>query len=98
MTHLTFEEISDAAETGAPPAHVSECAQCRAAMERVQRLLAETRSLPRELVPPDDVWARVRAGVAAERPRARGAAHWWHNGWMASAAALVLMLGTATIV
>ena len=58
-------------------------------------------ALPREIAPPDDVWNVVRSRVAADAAAARGAprgyARWWHNGWLATAAAILLVVGTATL-
>jgi anti-sigma-K factor RskA len=116
MTHLTFEEISELADSGqlrsesvdssssaAKERHLADCESCRAALSRVRELVAAAHALPREVAPPLDVWDAVRTRVTVEA-RARGshashtsrAARWWHNGWLATAAAIVLVLGTAT--
>ena len=66
--------------------------------EQINALLAAARALPRELEPPPEVWDAVRTRIASDA-RARGRSprsRWWHNGWLATAAALVLVLGTAT--
>ena len=101
MTHLTFEEISELAESGAPSVHMDECASCRASLQRVRSLLAAARALPRDVVPPPEVWNAVRDSVARDA-RSRGArsggGRWWHNGWLATAAAILLVAGTATSV
>jgi hypothetical protein len=94
MTHLTFEQISDLAESSSASPHVDECATCRATLARVRRLLADARALPRDVAPPPEVWSAVRASVS--RDSGRRATHWWHNGWLATAAAMVLVVGTAT--
>ena len=106
MTHLTFEEISELAESREPrdesrEHHLAQCESCRATLSRVRQLLAAAHALPRDVAPPDAVWDVVRSRVAADaRTRAPRAtvARWWHNGWLATAAAIVLVLGTATFV
>jgi hypothetical protein len=109
MTHLTFEQASELAEAraaassradddGVHAPHLAECESCRALVERVGGLLAAARALPRDVAPPADVWdavlARVRAqaGAKAARP-----ARWWHNGWLATAAAILLVVGTMAV-
>lgn len=90
MSHLTFEQISELAETRAPRAdsreHLESCAECRATLERVRRLLDAAQSLPRDVAPPPEVWgalqARVKAAPLRAAPRSRS------MGWLAAAAAL----------
>ena len=97
MTHLTFEEISELAENGTDQAgdtHVAECAQCRATLGRVRGLLASTRALPREMEPPPEVWAALRDRMSQNRAATK---RWWHNGWLAAAAGIVLVIGTAIV-
>ena len=102
--HLTFDEISDLAERegGDVPAHVRECAPCRDEIARVRVLLASAHALPRNEMPPAEVWQGVRARMRAtprpakSSPSPLASRRWWHNGWLASAAALVLIAGTAT--
>lgn len=99
MTHLTFEEISDLAERGASSPHLSECGACRASYTRVRDVLAATRALPRDIAPPPEVWNDLRARLLADAAlRGSYRSRWWHNGWLASAAALILMIGTALFV
>jgi hypothetical protein len=105
MTHLTFERISELAESDSASReslaesreslHIAECADCRAMLLRVRELVGAARALPRDIAPPVDVWMALRARVAAESMRSRR--RWWHNGWLASAAAIVLVVGTAVI-
>ena len=106
MTHLTFEEISELADNPLAESratiHLADCSACRATLERVRALTAAAHALPREIAPPDDVWNDVRARVADDAARARrGApgisARWWHNGWLATAAAILLVVGTASL-
>lgn len=108
MTHLTFEQISELAEStrsseagtrestaDAESRHLSECAECRDMVRRVRELVAAAQALPRDIAPPAAVWTSLRARVAAESLHARR--RWWHNGWLASAAAIMLVVGTAVI-
>ncbi len=99
MTHLTFEQLSELAESRVPHAgsrdHLATCAECRATLERVQRLIVAAHALPRDVAPPPAIWsgfqARVKAGNA--HPRSRS----WTLGWLAAAAAIVFLVGTAVL-
>jgi hypothetical protein len=96
MTHLTFDDISELAEKGgADHAHLVECAQCRETLRRVQALLDATHALPRGIDPPPEVWAALRERLA--RTPTRAGQRWWHNGWLATAAGVVLVSGTAIV-
>ena len=95
--HLTFDEISELAESGADDRHLSECAACRETFVKVRGLLSAARALPRDIAPPPEVWSAVHSRIAHDaRTRAMRVSRWWHNGWLATAAAIVLVLGTAT--
>lgn len=94
MTHLTFEEISELAESGAEHPHIAECAGCRATSLRVRQLLDAAQALPREVSPPPEVWAALRTRVARSPSATR---RWWHNGWLVTAAGIVLVIGTFAI-
>ena len=99
MTHLTFEQISELAESRVPHAesreHLSACAECRATLERVQRLIDAAHALPRDIAPPPEIWSqlqtRVKAGNTAPRTRS------WNRGWLAAAAAVVVLVGSAIV-
>jgi hypothetical protein len=101
MNHLTFEQISDIAESRTPRAdgreHLEACAECRATLARVQRLLDAARALPREVAPPPEVWdalqARVRTTPRAQSPRFRS----WNVGWFVAAATIVFIVGAALL-
>jgi hypothetical protein len=98
MTHLTFDRISELAEQsadGAGDAHVAGCAECRETLRRVRVLLEATRALPREIEPPPEAWSSLRTRVVLSRTSV--AERWWHNGWLAAAAGIVLVVGTALI-
>ena len=77
--HLTEEQLHGAAdgtlageEARTARRHLDACAECRADVERIGTLLADTGSLPRSIEPPDDLWpairARVRRSTASARP------------------------------
>lgn len=102
MTHLTFEEISELAESREQKAesrealHLSECAECRETLRKVRELVSAAHALPRDVAPPPEVWTALRERVARE-PGLRHARRWWHNGWLATAAAILLVVGTAIL-
>ena len=101
MTHLTFEQISELAESRVPHAdsreHLATCAECRATLERVQRLIDAAHALPRDVAPPPEVWgalqARVKSAPRHASPRSRS----WNLGWLAAAAAVVFFVGAALL-
>jgi hypothetical protein len=96
MTHLTFDDISELAERGDPAdAHLAECEQCRETWRRVRALLDSTHALPREIEPPPEAWTALRERLP--RTPARAGGRWWHNGWLATAAGIVLVIGTAIV-
>jgi hypothetical protein len=96
MTHLTFEQISDVAESRTPRAesrdHLASCAECRSTLERVQRLIESAQALPRDVAPPPELQARVKA-----TPR-RAPSRSWNLGWLAAAAAVVFFVGAALLI
>lgn len=98
MSHLTFEQISELAETRTLRAesreHLAACAECRATLDRVQRLLESAQALPRDVAPPADVWAALQARVRS-RPRRPSGLH-GSLGWLA-AAAVVFFVGGALL-
>jgi predicted anti-sigma-YlaC factor YlaD len=99
MTHLDFDRISEFAESGEPNAasrearHLAECAECRDTLRRVHELLLVARALPRDVAPPPEVWVGLRDRVARRKP----ARAWSVGRWVAAAAAVVLLAGTAVI-
>lgn len=101
MNHLTFEQISEIAESRTPRAdgreHLDACAECRATMERVQRLLDSARSLPRGIAPPPEVWGALQARVKANPRKPAAPARSWNLGWLAAAAAVVFFVGAALL-
>jgi hypothetical protein len=101
MNHLTFEQISEIAESRTPRAdgreHLDACAECRATLERVQRLLDSARSLPREVAPPPEVWGALQARVKSAPRQAPVRSRMWSVGWFAAAAAIVFIVGAALL-
>ena len=101
MSHLTFEQISEVAEARTPRAdsreHLESCAECRATLERVQRLLDAAHALPREIAPPPEVWAALQARVKSAPRAAATRSRSWNLGWLAAAAAVVFFVGAALL-
>jgi hypothetical protein len=99
MSHLTFEQISELAETRTPRAesreHLDACAECRGTLERVQRLLDAAHALPREVAPPPEVWSALQSRVKSAPPSRRTRS--WNLGWLAAAAAVVFFVGAALL-
>jgi hypothetical protein len=99
MSHLTFEQISELAETRVPRAesrqHLDACAECRATLERVQRLLDAAHALPREVAPPSEVWTAMQTRVRAIPKRV--ASRRGKVGWLAAAATIVFVVGAALL-
>jgi hypothetical protein len=75
--------------------HVAECPDCRGDLDRIRGLVAHAAVLPREVAPPPEVWTSIRGRVTGHESRVTS--RWWHNGWLAAAAGLVLVAGTATM-
>ena len=101
MKHLTFEEISELADVREPRAesreqHLAECAECRETLRRVRDLVGAAHRLPRDIAPPAEVWASLRTRVAGGPPRA--AMRRWRFGWLATAAAIIIVAGIALLV
>ncbi|MEX2180230.1 MAG: anti-sigma factor, partial [Gemmatimonadaceae bacterium] len=102
--HLDLETLSahadgelNAVVAARAKRHLDACAACRAQLEGVRHLVAAAHDLPRSAAPPPEVWTEIRARIARERAGTSAGtrtAHWWHNGWLAAAAALVLVAGT----
>lgn len=105
MTHLTFDRLSELAELdtdggriGADDeaGHLASCAECRSTVTRVRSLLTAARALPKDVVPPPEVWARLQARVGVHHPR-RGRSWNWGR-WIAAAATVVFMVGAALLI
>ena len=109
-THLTEDELHDAAdgtdrpaETGRVARHLMHCARCRAEVERIRELLALAASLPRSIEPPADLWpdirSRIRAsGDAAQSPK-MSSPRWGsfarNPRWLAAAAILLVVASSS---
>lgn len=60
--------------------------------DRLGELLRVARTLPREVTPPAEVWGGIEARIARRRAPRR-----W-VGWIAAAAAIVMLAGTAVLI
>ena len=91
MTHLTFDEISQLAESRDTRAegHLAECAECRETLGKVRALIAAAQALPRDIAPPPEVWTALKSRVAPTP--ARRASRWVRGGWMFAAAAIIVL-------
>jgi hypothetical protein len=105
MTHLTFEQISDLADSREPRTesrellHLSECAECSETLRKVRGLVDAAHALPRDIAPPPEVWAALRTRVGSgSAPVGRARTTWAQRSWMAAAAAIILMVGAAVFV
>jgi hypothetical protein len=82
MKHLTEEEITLAYYEEPDPAlraHLHDCPECRAAFDRLKRLLDDLRDLPVPERGPaygGEVWTRLLLRLPAARPR-RSWLRWW---------------------
>lgn len=101
--HLELEALSayadgdlNAVATTRVERHVAECESCRRALDRMRAMVAAAGALPREIAAPPEAWAEIQARLARATTSARPA-RWWHNGWLASAAAVILVVGTAVL-
>ena len=76
MTHLSVEALLSLREPGAEPgaasarAHVDQCPQCRAELDRLHQRVARLKALP-PLRPARDRWPETVARYKAERRRHR---------------------------
>jgi anti-sigma factor ChrR (cupin superfamily) len=77
--------------------HLADCAVCTDTLRRVREVVTAARALPRDIAPPPEGWTALRDRVAREPAGRYIRARWWHNGWLAAAAAIVLVLGTALL-
>src|SRR6185436_14710500 len=94
MTHLSFDRFSELADSRDVAVerepHLSECAECRATLERVRALVSAAHALPRDVAPPPELWNQLRSRVG--RPRRR-----WHVARYVAAAAAVFLLASVGI-
>ena len=100
MTHLTDEQIVDAAE-GAPPqahaAHLSTCATCASKVREIQAVLLEVDGVDAP-EPSPLFWQQLPVRVRAAIDRPQSGRIGWRLPWVAaSAAALVVMVAFAIL-
>ena len=95
MTHLTFEQISDLADSRAesrePSAesHLAGCSECRETLRKMRGLIAAAHTLPRDIAPPPEVWSALRSRVTLGTSRRTKARRWYIG--TAAAAAIILI-------
>lgn len=75
--------------------HLAACDACRRTQERLRALVVTAGALPREVAPPPEAWTVIKDRVTGHGSRITR--HWWHNGWLAAAAAVALVAGTASL-
>lgn len=109
--HLTWETLNDFVDgvlsspaTADAEAHVRECSACANALAELNATIAGARALPGAMTPPDAVWSDVRATIESRKvahlpsgtsvPQARG---WWMTPGRLAAAAVVLIVATASL-
>src|SRR5918997_1812050 len=96
MTHLSVEALLSLRERGAEPgsasarAHVDQCPQCRAELDRLHQRVARLKALP-PLRPGRDRWPETAARYRAERLRRR--TRMIGSAGLAAAASLALFVG-----
>jgi hypothetical protein len=68
--HIEFEELNDYLDgrldgraTTRLEEHVRACAQCSAELDELRSLLSSVASLPRTMLPADDIWADLKASI-----------------------------------
>jgi anti-sigma-K factor RskA len=78
--------------------HLATCSPCAAALARLRAAVAAAGALPRGMEPPPEVWGAIRSRLADARSAPNRPVRWWHNGWLAAAAAVMLVVATALLV
>lgn len=77
--------------------HLEGCAACRAEVEGVRSLLLHVAELPREVLPPPEVWDAVREETL-DRPHGRWGGLWEMRYGLAAAAVLLVALSSTVTV
>lgn len=75
-------------------AHLEACEECTAELASLTELTAAARGLPREILPPRDLWSAIEARLQERGPQAPRLPHGrmpWARPWMMAAAALLLV-------
>jgi len=89
------EETLPPADRAAIAEHLLGCPTCRAEAETLATLLRETRALPREVMPEEDLWTGIAARLAPTTRRQPGSATGWRWPLRAAAALALLSAGAA---
>lgn len=102
--HMNTETLSayadgelSAVAVGRVERHLADCSACRETLRKVRELVVAAHALPRDIAPPAEVWSDLRERVARESVARQVKRRWWYNGWLATAAAIVLVVGTAIL-
>jgi len=110
--HLTWETLNDlvdgvlsAEAKAAAEAHAEACATCATALAELRATVSDARALPDRVSPPDELWTDIRATIEASKVAhlppgtSPGAATrgWWVTPRQLAAAAVVLMVATASL-
>ncbi len=83
-------------ERAAVDAHLGQCTTCRAALEKLRSLLADSRALPREILPARDLWIDIAPRLAPRANPATPGRSWSRSpAGLAAAAVLLIALGGA---
>jgi anti-sigma factor RsiW len=109
--HLSWETLNDLvdgvlspAASAAAESHVGGCVACANALAELRATVVAAHELPGDVTPPDDLWSDVRATIEARKvahlPSGAGPAQargWWITPGRLAAAAVVLIVGTASL-
>ena len=82
-------------ESEAVEQHLLSCDACRADFRFQRTLKNDVASLPREIRPPARVWDGIQASIRSGRSAT--SFHWWHRRSLLAAAAVFLVLATASV-
>jgi hypothetical protein len=98
--HLAFDRLNDLADNSATPEdaraardHLAVCAVCAERLAALVTLSAETLRLPREIAPPPELWASIRAELAPRTSRSLR----WNSGWRLAAAGLLIAASSSIL-
>ena len=89
--------------------HLSACVECSAELDSLRALVAATGSLPRSVLPDDDLWTDLKASIddrkgvvlptiPSDVPAHAKRSRWQRPGWLAAAAVVLVALSSATTV
>lgn len=101
--HLSFEQLCDLSDGTMPAAaelaadrHLRSCEECTIRLSAISTLAANAAALPREIAPPDDLWADIRAELKPRYAGRLGLGHAWPIRRLA-AAAIVIAIGSSAV-